>query len=195
MALSELAAVKSLQALRQHPNALQATYRAQQRYVRTLMGIIARCLVAASQVDPTLQRELAGFKPGLIISMNVLGMPAGQSPGFAVQVTADHQLTLLDQLTRKADLTVSFKHISLAWLVFTFQESTTQAFVNDRLIADGDVSLALRLMRCLDRLQSVILPKAIAQRVIKRYPADLKLSEKLPQALKIYRAAGMSWRR
>ena len=31
------------------------------------------------------------------------------------------------------------------FLVFSFQESTAQAFANDRMIADGDVSSAIRL--------------------------------------------------
>lgn len=38
-------------------------------------------------------------------------------------------------------------------LVF-FQESTAQAFANDRMIADGDVSAAIRLVRCLNKMES-----------------------------------------
>jgi hypothetical protein len=45
----------------------------------------------------------------------------------------------------KPDLTITFKHLTHAFLVFSFQESTAQAFANDRMIADGDVSSTISL--------------------------------------------------
>ena len=46
------------------------------------------------------------------------------------------------------------------------------------MIADGDVSSAIRLVRCLNKMEALILPKLIASLAVKRYPAELSFKEK-----------------
>jgi hypothetical protein len=41
------------------------------------------------------------------------------------------------------------------------------------MIADGDVSSAIRLVRCLNKMEALILPKLIASLAVKEYPAEL----------------------
>jgi hypothetical protein len=122
---------------------------AQRAYVALMMDTIARALVSASQVDGELRDEIAGFPAGYILQMIVL--PNG--PSFAIQVQADKSLKRLDHVEGKPDLSVKFKHLAHAFLVFSFQESTARAFANDRLIADGEVGYAIRLVRCLNKLE------------------------------------------
>ncbi len=154
----------------------------QRLYVATMMDVIARGLVAASAVDPVIQQEIAGFAPGMVLEMMV--MPNGQR--LVMQVGDDHRLTRLHDFVGRPDLSIKFKHVSLAFLVFSFQESTSRAFANDRMIADGDVAHAIRLVRCLDRMEALILPRLIAERAVKRYPDALGLSEKIGTAARIY---------
>jgi hypothetical protein len=84
------------------------------------------------------------------------------------------------------DLSIQFKHIAHAFLVLSFQEKTSVAFANDRMLVDGDISYAVRMTRVLNRLESFILPKLIAQRAVKEYPSDLHLPKKLISAARIY---------
>ena len=139
----------------------------EQAYVKLMMDVIGRGLVMASQVDPEIQQEVAQFPVGFVLSMNVF--PNGAA--FIAEVTVDHQLTLIEASSRKPDLTITFKHQHHAFLVFSFQESTSQAFANDRMIADGDVSYAIRLVRCLNKMEALILPKMVAQLAVKEYPS------------------------
>lgn len=155
--------------------------RAQRAYVELMLGVVGRGLVSASQVDSEVNRELQAFPPGYQIQMMV--MPEG--PAFTVEVVANGQLRLIKQAVRRPDLGVRFKHLSHAVLVLSFQEGTARAFANDRLFVDGDVSHAIRLVRCLSRMESLILPKVIAQRAVKRYP-DIAWREKLTLAGRIY---------
>jgi hypothetical protein len=53
------------------------------------------------------------------------------------------------------------------------------------MIADGEVSHAIRLVRCLDKMEALILPKPVAALAVKRYPL-LPISEKVSKALRIY---------
>jgi len=151
-------------------------------YVKLMMDIIGRGLVMASQVDDEIKKEIAKFPTNFILSMNVF--PKG--PAFIAQVTENHQLKLLSTTAKKPDLTITFKHLHHAFLVFSFQESTAQAFANDRMIADGDLSYAIRLVRCLNKMESLILPKLVAELAVKEYPPQLTLKEKLFGASNIY---------
>jgi hypothetical protein len=80
---------------------------------------------------------------------------------------------------------VIFKHLRHAFLVFSFQEGTARAFANDRMFVDGQVSVAVRIVRVLDRMEAVILPKFVARRALKRYPR-IALADKLALATKAY---------
>ncbi|MEC7120578.1 MAG: hypothetical protein VXW65_11855 [Pseudomonadota bacterium] len=147
-----------------------------------MMDIIGRGLVSASQIDEEIRQEVAGFPIGFTFQMVVL--PKG--PGFVAKVQADGSLKRLTDFTGKPDLSIKFKHTALAFLVFSFQEGTAQAFANDRMIADGELSYAIRLVRCLDKMEALILPKLVAGLAVKRYPTDLAITEKVQKAARIY---------
>ena len=161
----------------------------QQAYVKLMMDVIGRGLVMASQVDEEVKQEVAKFPVGFVLSMNVF--PHG--PAFIAKVTPDHQLELLHSVENKPDLTITFKHLSHAFLVFSFQESTAQAFAHDRMIADGDVGYAIRLVRCLNKMEALILPKLLAELAVKQYPHELGLKEKLTGAAHIYLKLAQSY--
>ena len=143
----------------------------------------------ASQVDEEIKQEVAHFPENFTLSMKVF--PHG--PAFVARVTEDKQLELVKNLEKAPDLIITFKHLHHAFLVFSFQESTSQAFAHDRMIADGDVSSAIRLVRCLNKMEALILPKLIASLAVKRYPAELTLKEKFTGAKNIYLKVAQSY--
>ncbi|WP_130803272.1 hypothetical protein [Acinetobacter ihumii] len=161
----------------------------QLNYVKLMMDVIGRGLVMASQVDEEIQNEVAKFPVGFVLSMNVF--PNG--PAFIARVTAEKKLELISAEQAKPDLTITFKHVTHAFMVFSFQESTAQAFANDRMIADGDVSAAIRLVRCLNKMESLILPKVVASLAVKQYPNELSLKDKLSEAANIYLKVAQSY--
>ena len=161
----------------------------QQAYVKLMMDVIGRGLVMASQVDEEIKKEVAQFPANFSLSMKVF--PHG--PAFIARVTEEKQLELVKSMDTVPDLTITFKHLHHAFLVFSFQESTSQAFAHDRMIADGDISYAIRLVRCLNKMEALILPKMVAQLAVKEYPSNLSLKEKLTQASSIYLKIAQSY--
>ena len=155
---------------------------AQRAYVTLMMDVIGRGLTSASKIDPEIHNETMGFPTGFILRMTVF--PKG--PSFTAQSQSDGSIKLLNKFDGKPDLTVTFKHMSHAFLVFSFQEGTAQAFAHDRMIADGDVSHAIRLVRCLNKMEALILPKMVAKMAVKEYPKNLTLTQKLNFASRIY---------
>lgn len=158
-------------------------------YVKLMMDVIGRGLVMASQVDDEIKHEVSRFPVGFTLSMKVF--PHG--PAFIARVTEKQNLELLQSLPNNPDLTITFKHLHHAFLVFSFQEGTAQAFANDRMIADGDLSYAIRLVRCLNKMESLILPKLVAELAVKEYPTELTLKEKLTGAANIYLKVAQSY--
>ena len=151
-------------------------------YVTTMMQVVGRALQAISEQDEKIQRETSVFPVGFVFSMQVL--PSG--PGFALRKTADNTLEFLDSVpTEKPDLAIYIKHLEHAFRVLSFQESTARAFANDRMIVDGDISYAIRMVRALNRLEAFILPKLVAELAVKEYP-QIPLPEKVLQGARIY---------
>ena len=161
----------------------------EQAYVKLMLDVIGRGLAMASQVDEEIKQEIAKFPFGFTISMDVFNSDAA----FIAQVNPQHQLVLVDHASKKPDLTITFKHMHHAFLVFSFQESTAQAFANDRMIADGDLGHAIRLVRCLNKMEALILPKLVAELAVKEYPVNLSLKEKLTGAANIYLKVAQSY--
>lgn len=152
----------------------------QTHYVQFMMRFICQSLVASTQVDAELKKEVSQFPVGFVLCMNIF--PCG--PEFYLKTNASSEFEQVKPTL--AHLTITFKHIHHAFLVFSFQESTVQAFANDRMVATGDLSYAVRTVRCLNRMQTLILPKFIAQKILKDYPAQLTSQQKMSTARKIY---------
>jgi hypothetical protein len=136
-----------------------------------------------SRVDPEVRSEAAGFPDGMTIAMTTL--PDG--PSMVLRKTPDGRLQYLGgRLPDALGLAIRFKHIDYAFRVFGFIESTPTAFARARMVVDGDVAGGIRLVRCMYRLEALLMPRFIARRGVKRYPVELGLGEKLGMNLKIY---------
>jgi hypothetical protein len=157
-------------------------YRAQLLYVRVMMWLIGRLLQAASAVDPVIRREVAVLPADFTFAMRT---HSGLS-GFALARDGRRLATRRSRPDESPTLLFEFKHVTHAFLVLSFVEGTAQSFANDRMSLGGDAALAMKIVRCLDRLEVVVLPRFIAERGVKHYP-DIGLATKLGLALRIYR--------
>lgn len=150
-------------------------------YVATMMRIVGRGLAVASRVDSEIVRELSHLPVEMTIAMRVY--PNG--PCCFLQRTHDDLRYLGVRDSGAADMDIIFKHLQHAWLLYTFQENTPVAFARNRIVLDGEIAHAIVFNRCLARLLSLILPRVIARRAVKRYP-DIGLGSKLFLATSIY---------
>ncbi|MBZ0332835.1 MULTISPECIES: hypothetical protein [unclassified Marinobacter] len=159
------------------------TSQARRSYVELMFQVMGRALQAISEVDQVARDEIKLLPDGFLFEMQV--MPSG--PKLIVEHTGEGRLRFLgDQASRPIDLSIQFKHIAHAFLVLSFQEKTSVAFANDRMLVDGDVSLAIRMTRVLNRLEAFILPKLVAERAVKEYPDHINFPTKLISAARIY---------
>lgn len=152
-------------------------------YVGMMFQIMGHALQAMTEVDGDACRETRELPPGFLFEMRV--MPSG--PGMVAEHTGHGRLRFLGSTaTRPVSLSIQFKHMVHAFRVVSFQEKTAIAFANERMLVDGDIAYAVRMTRVLNHLETFILPKFLAARAIKEYPADLRLAEKTRRAATIY---------
>lgn len=158
-------------------------FQARKLYVELMFQVMGRALQAVSEFDSEVQEEARALPDGFLFEMMV--MPAGSR--MIVEHVGDGQFFYHgDEAPRPINLSIQFKHIAHAFLVLGFQEKTSVAFANDRMLVNGDISYAVRMTRVLNRLEAFILPRLIAERAVKEYPASLNLPEKLISAARIY---------
>ncbi len=155
------------------------SYAAQRAYVGALLELSSHLLVAASYADLEVQRELASMPEGLVIGFSVLG----DKVALRLQVKAGRLARM--PTSHPADLDIIFKHVRHAFMVLSFQETTPQAFANQRFITQGDAALSMRFTRCLNRMQLITLPAQVTDRAFAGV-APPPLREKLGVSAKIY---------
>lgn len=156
-------------------------YSLQRAYVRLMMWLISRLLQAASAVDGQIRGEVADLPSGFSFVMRV----RSGSPALAMRKAGERLRAVRAASVPDPTLVFEFKHLAHAFLVLAFQESTPRAFANDRLAVDGEFAGAMKILRSLNRMQAVVLPRFIARRALKAYPS-IGLGEKLLLAGRIY---------
>lgn len=158
-------------------------FQARRLYVEVMFQVMGQALQAISEVDERVQAEARVLPNGFLFEMMV--MPDG--PRLIIEHLGAGAFRYHGQSApRPVDLSIQFKHIAHAFLVLSFQEKTSVAFANDRMLVDGDLSYAIRMTRILNRLEAFILPKLVASRAVKEYPKDLNLPSKVISAARIY---------
>lgn len=151
-------------------------------YISVMMYILGRAFQAITEQDAVAREEVKTFPTGFTFAMLV--WPNG--PGMAVRkVEAGHFEYARLPAGEKASLAIYIKHPQHAFRMLSFQEGTARAFANDRMVVDGELSLAIRAVRVLNRLEAFILPKFIARLAIKEYPG-ITFGQKLVRGGAIY---------
>ena len=153
----------------------------QKTYVKTMMWLVARLLAAASVVDPVVRKEVLALPEGFSFTMRV----RSGTTGMGLHRQGNRLRPIRGWRDVHYPLAFEYKHISHAFLVLGFVEATAVAFANDRITVDGNTSTAMKIIRALNRMEAIVLPRFIAQRAVKNYP-DIGIKEKLVMALRVY---------
>ena len=132
-------------------------------------------------MDGEVRREVMALPEGFSFAMRV----RSGSPALALVKRDDRLVAISPPAVARPMLSFDFKHVAHAFLVLSFQESTPRAFANDRLSLDGDYASAMKMLRALNRMQAVVLPRFIAVRALQVCPS-MALGRKLGLAARIY---------
>ncbi|MDX7757681.1 hypothetical protein [Aeromonas hydrophila] len=149
-------------------------------WISCLLWIIGRTLCRAARIDEAVRQELAPLPDGLTIRLEVSGM----THGLTIHKAAGRwQSGPAPDTGGLHPLRVRFKHPAIAFRALSFRLGVNQAFSENRLLVEGNLTVAMHLVRALEQLQALILPAFIARPLLRRYPDP---HHKLSRACHIY---------
>jgi aldehyde:ferredoxin oxidoreductase len=142
---------------------------AKRAYISIMFWFLGRAMQAAAKVDKGVKKEFEAIPAGFRFSLGV--SPGG--PAMVMEKTTAGRVKYVGSKPKRKplDLKIKIKHLEAAILLFTFQESTAIAVARDRLVVEGDVPRACTVVRILDMVAVLLLPKIVASLAVKRYPA------------------------
>jgi hypothetical protein len=148
--------------------------RLKRMYVALLLFIFGRAFQAVAKVDSAAKKEFDEMPPDFMLDLCV----APNGPHMIVGKNKKGKIQYYGWNPKGKMITLSMKIKSLeaAILMFTFQESSCTATARDRLIVEGDLPIASGVLRLMDLLEVLLLPKFIARLGVKRYPDRSRMS-------------------
>lgn len=143
-------------------------------YVSLLLFIFGRAFQAVTKVDPAAKKEFDSMPSNFMLDLCV----APNGPHMIVGKDEKGRIRYYgwNPKGKRITLSMKIKHLEAAMLMFTFQESSCTATARDRLIVEGDLPVASGVLRIMDLLEVLLLPKFIARLGVKRYPNRTQMS-------------------
>ncbi|NLB88911.1 MAG: hypothetical protein GX790_06750 [Syntrophomonadaceae bacterium] len=133
---------------------------------KILLFFLGRGFQTIAKIDPEVAKEINTWDDNFTIMFEIL--PDGPYMSLAKQ---NNQLKYLGFKKVDAHLTIGFKNLEAAFLIFTAQKSTPIGYAEHRLYVKGDLALAMSLIRCLNIVQFYLFPGFIAKKILKRMPS------------------------
>lgn len=160
---------------------LPLIWRIKRLYVGFMLAFIGHGLAKACRTDKLIQQEIESLPDGFTFSMGVMR----RGPCLYMKKSDGRIKPGRRNSETKPDVDIQFKHLAHAFNTLSFLEGTTDAFARERMVVDGDLSAAMKLVRCFERLEAIALPRFIGRKIMRHYP-DISLTEKLMGAVQIY---------
>jgi len=143
-------------------------------YVTIALFLFGRAFQAAAGTDRDIKKEFNRLPKDFLFDLCVA--PSG--PHMLIGKNNKGKLKFIGMNPEGKNITLSMKirNLESAMLLLTFRESTFTANAHDRIIVNGEISEALAVVRSMNLLEVFLLPKMLAKRGVKRYPAWSQLS-------------------
>lgn len=148
----------------------------------TVFKIVCAGIDVVSKHDKSIQGEMHTFPEGV-----TLGFSTGFGHKAACVQVQNGQFKLITKEQRYTpDILITFKSMKFAFKIILGMESVQKAYLNYRVSYEGDLMLAARVIRIVDRVESYLFPDCIVGRLLGNVPAR-EISK-----WKIYSKVGMS---
>ncbi len=133
-------------------------------YARVALALVGKAFAAAHRVDPVVRRELSRLGPGGVFALRV--HPSG--PGAALRLGADEKLRYLGYGPAKPDVLMCFANLGAALKVLTFRANALEVYAKNGFTVSGDLPTTMAVIRALGVVETLLLPRFVARKVLKR---------------------------
>ncbi len=152
-------------------------------YARLALGLVGRAFAVAQRIDPEVRRELSGLPRGFSFALAV--HPHG--PSICLRMGDKGRLSYTGPAPERPDVLMRLQNMSSALAVLTFSKSAFEVYARNGLAVSGDLPATMAIIRALGLVETLLLPRAIVRRVLKRVP-PIPALRKHAERLAIYLA-------
>lgn len=133
-------------------------------FEKVIMFFLYRGMKILYKYDTRVHNEIEGWPIGrtIVLASSVDGpkLCMKKVPGGIV-----HSGDIADP-----DIFISFKSIDGAFLVFSGQLGTAEAYAQHRFLVKGDIAEVMSIVRCIDLTEAYLFPCIISRKILRRVP-------------------------
>lgn len=114
--------------------------------------------------DSRIKYELDNLEDGFVLELKT----STNGPKMIIKKENNDIFKLKN--TEKADISICFKSIDVAFLVLTGRLGVARAYAEHRFTLKGDIAIGMAIVRCVDLVESYLFPKFITKHILKEVP-------------------------
>ena len=131
-----------------------------------VLQFLYRGMKVLYKLDYRMKEELDGWRENKTLCIQIMNGPS-------ITMTYTY-LQGLQKTHQTPDITIVFKSVHTAFLVFTSMMSVKQAYLEHRFSLKGDIYESMRFVRCVDLVETYLFPRFITKRILDHYEKKLK---------------------
>ena len=133
--------------------------------VKTSLFAFGVCFEIVSKYSDELKKEIADWEDGRVFSLGLMN----NGPAMSIKKEGDH-IVFLGMGHKNPKLTIFFKNVEGALLVFTGQIGSHMAFIDHRANCHGNLAEAVQTARAMNVVQKYLMPVFILNKTFKAPP-------------------------
>ena len=129
-----------------------------------VLQFLYRGMKVLYKLDYRMKEELDGWRENKTLCIQIMNGPS-------ITMTYTYRQGL-QKTHQTPDITIVFKSVHTAFLVFTSMMSVKQAYLEHRFSLKGDIYESMRFVRCISR--NLFIPCFMTKRILDHYEKKLK---------------------
>ncbi len=126
-----------------------------------VLQFLYRGMKVLYKLDYRMKEELDGWRENKTLCIQIMNGPS-------ITMTYTYRQGL-QKTHQTPDITIVFKSVHTAFLVFTGMMSVKQAYLEHRFSLKGDVYESMRFVRCVDLVETYLFPRFMTKRILDNY--------------------------
>lgn len=137
-----------------------------EKFISMMLFFLYRGLRSCSRVDPDVWREFQKLPEDLVLEMGI----AGGKTGIRIVKQQGKLIRMKDLPWTTHRLQIFFKSPLSATKLLKGQQTIATAYARNDLLISGEIQTAMRISRCLERVEGYLFPHFIKKNLFENQP-------------------------
>lgn len=133
-------------------------------FEKVILFFLYRGMKVLYKYDTRIYEEISNWP----IGMTMVLAAAEKGPKLCIRKVSWGIVRVSD--IEDPDIMIAFKSIDGAFLVFSGQIGTSQAYAQHRFLVKGDIAKVMSVVRCIDLTEGYLFPEIMTRRILRKVP-------------------------